>query len=247
VATEGDEASVAPGSGFGAEHLGQERLQEFLRIDAEAVAGVVVEPGAAEQVGVQLSFGHAAVDHERVGEDALARVPAGSFWLVEPTLVPALCGGDGLREVFYHRAVAGVGSADRQLREPVEGFERTNDTPHALAERVDPGNVVPVYRVAQDQDAFLGFPQRDVPERVSGRMQHPEGYAAGVYLVAFGEGTVDLVRLHRLVEPLGAARLAVPAVDELRLPAVGGDRDAVAPLQVRVGAGVVAVVVAVED
>jgi len=78
-------------------------------------------------------------------------------------------------------------------------------------------------------------------------MQHPGGYATGVYLVAFGDDPGDLVRLHRLVEPLGTARLAVRAVDELRLPAVVGYRDAVAPLQARVGAGVVAVVVAVEN
>jgi hypothetical protein len=63
VATEGDKATVLPASGFGAEHLGKERLQEFFRLDAEAVASVVAEPGAAEQVGAEFSFAHATVDH----------------------------------------------------------------------------------------------------------------------------------------------------------------------------------------
>ena len=53
--------------------------------------------------------------------------------------------------------------------------------------------------------------------------------------------------LDGLVEPLGATNLPVPAVDEVRVPAVSGDGNAVAMLQPAVASDVVAVVVGVDD
>lgn len=48
VRRQGYETAILPPGGFRADHLGEERLDEVLRLDAEAMAGEVVEPGAAE-------------------------------------------------------------------------------------------------------------------------------------------------------------------------------------------------------
>ena len=104
-----------------------------------------------------------------------------------------------------------------------------------------------MHGVAQNQNPLFGFIKGDVPQSVPGSMQHPQGYAASLDLVAPRERPVYPVGLDGLVEPLGAAHLPVPPVDEVRVPAVGGDRRAVASLQPAVAPDVVAVVVGVDD
>lgn len=102
--------------------------------------------------------------------------------------------------------------------------------PDTLAERVDPGHVVTVYGVAQDQYLLVGHVQGDMPQRVPGCMKRLQDSLADVHFLAVGERMGHFIRLDGLVEPLGATNLPVPAVDEVRVLAVSGDGNAVAML-----------------
>lgn len=71
VGREGDEAAASPASGLRANHLGDEAFDEGFGLDAEAVPGVVPEPGTTEEMWGNLALVEAPVDHEGVGEDPL--------------------------------------------------------------------------------------------------------------------------------------------------------------------------------
>jgi hypothetical protein len=55
--------AILPPGGFGPEHLFEQRLDEVFRLGIEAVAGVALELGAAEQAGGYFLFSKAALDH----------------------------------------------------------------------------------------------------------------------------------------------------------------------------------------
>jgi hypothetical protein len=151
------------------------------------------------------------------------------------------------RRIAQRRPVTGYGEAGAETGEPLDARERERDRRHALAVGIQPADVTVVDEVAGEQDALLRLEQRNVPERVPGRMHDEELWPASVELVPVDERAVHLVRPHRLVEPARGARLRMPRVDERRVPRMRGYGDPVTGLEVVVSADVVGVIVRVHD
>lgn len=180
-------------------------------------------------------------------EDALCRVPGGALRVVQPPLVTSVRGSERSGRVADRGTVARHCPARFQGGQPLDARHRSADSTGPLAVDSDPGNVIRVHSVPADEKPLLLGVERNVAERVAGRVDDAEKWSAGVDRVPVLENDVDLVRLDGLVEPHGRAGIRVSAIDQVRFPAVGGDGDPEARLQVVVASDVVAVMMGVHD
>ena len=140
------------------------RTRTALRVGLEGVAREVGRPRAGGEVVGRLC--QPIADHQSVGCDPPAGVPGGRLGPLQPPLVALPGGVQCSLRLDDGRAVARAGPACFKAGQPLDALHGPPYRARALAVGVDPGHVVGVGGVAQDQYPLLGLPQGEVAQGV---------------------------------------------------------------------------------
>lgn len=222
-------------------HLREQVSRELGRVYMENVRGVVGEPRAFSQVGIDFRYRNAVVEHQSVGEDAFDRVPTRANRVVAQLRVAFVRPGKSGRRIRDQRAVSREHESGPQCREGFDRLQGPVDRRGAFESQIDPADVVVMQRIADDQQSLNGLEKTEMARRVPRRRDDlPLGFARPDS-VARIEGPVDAIRFDWLIEPDGKARLRIARVDRHGIFPSRGNRHAVVLLQLVVAADVIAV------
>src|SRR5215208_912173 len=124
--------------------------------------GVRSRPPTGGRRSGRLSLGQPVADDEGVGSDPLAGVPGGRLGPLQPPFVALPGGGKRPLRLDDGGAVTRAGPACFKAGQPLDPLHGPPYRARTLAVGVDPGHVIGVGGVAQDQHPLLGLPQGEV-------------------------------------------------------------------------------------
>ncbi len=110
----GNQAAVAPTGRPRANHLGEKWLDEIFRLELKDTDSIFAKPGPLEQVSSDLVVRQTTAKHQRIGEYALAGVPAEALRILKPTFVAAKRRVESNMWLFQRLSMSRAGPIDSQ-------------------------------------------------------------------------------------------------------------------------------------